>query len=179
HLKGNVSDRINNTGDADIIIGGPGEDYIKGGKDNDILVGGSVDLTDDGELIESTLTRDNEADLFVFYPDDGTNTIMDYELNTDVIYLLTGNAGTFLTDYITNYTVDDDIILCFDNTKVILKGIYSQSGVILNDTLLKEYAEMQSPVPGTSLNSTTATFTWSDVGADEYRLCISSYSISG
>ncbi|MCP4130946.1 MAG: hypothetical protein GY754_08190, partial [bacterium] len=46
HLKGNVSDRINNTGDADIIIGGPGEDYIKGGKDNDILVGGSVDLTD-------------------------------------------------------------------------------------------------------------------------------------
>ncbi|MCP4112104.1 MAG: hypothetical protein GY749_42350, partial [Desulfobacteraceae bacterium] len=116
------------TGDADIIIGGPGEDYIKGGKDNDILVGGSVDLTDGGELIESTLTPDNEADSFVFYPDDGTNTIMDYELNTDVIYLLTGNAGSWT--FFTEYTDDNDIIICFGNTKVILKGIYSQSGVI-------------------------------------------------
>ncbi len=137
YLTGNVSDRINDTGDADIIIGGPGEDYIKGGKDNDILVGGSVDLSDEGELIEDTLTPDNEADSFVFYMGDGTNTIMDYELNTDVIYILTGNVGTWT--FTTDYTDDNDIILRFGSsagvTRVILKGIDSKDDVILSNSL--------------------------------------------
>ncbi|MEM9091466.1 MAG: TIGR03118 family protein [Cyanobacteria bacterium P01_F01_bin.53] len=91
-------------GDDDIIFGGEGNDRIGGKAGNDILSGDAGDdfiWGDDGDDIimgvtgNDTLVGDNGSngqgsDLFVFGNGDGTDTIVDFEVNTDRIGLVEG-----------------------------------------------------------------------------------------
>lgn len=81
---GNGSDRIGGKGGNDRLYGEAGDDFIWGDDGDDIIFGG---------LGNDVLTGDNRSkgsgsDLFVFGSGDGTDTIMDFEVNIDRIGLV-------------------------------------------------------------------------------------------
>ncbi|MCP4110762.1 MAG: hypothetical protein GY749_35420, partial [Desulfobacteraceae bacterium] len=138
------------------------DDNLSGGPDEDILLGGEGN---------DTLTGEPGKDIFVIYGDDGTDTITDYEIGEDEIYFV---ASVEPLEYYTGNlqygtTEDNDAIVHFLNTHIIFKGIDDYSSIIKDKIL----SEMQSPVPGTSLNSTTATFTWGVTWVPTNTGCVS------
>ncbi|MCP4071252.1 MAG: hypothetical protein GY742_05860, partial [Hyphomicrobiales bacterium] len=152
--KGN--DRLEGKDYDDNLSGGEGNDTLTGGEGNDNLSGGEGNDTLTGGEGNDTLTGGPGEDSFVFYPGDGTNTIMDYELNTDVIYVLTENA---VVTRFSGYTaVNHDLIYDFSSTAgdviIILKGIHSQSGVRIR-TALPEYTYTAACPPLLKLPSVT------------------------
>ncbi|MEO0807747.1 MAG: serine hydrolase, partial [Cyanobacteria bacterium J06643_4] len=109
-LRGDRNDRSTQDGEPggnDIIFGGEGNDRIGGKAGNDILSGDAGDdfiWGDDGDDIimgvtgNDTLVGDNfsdgsGSDLFVFGNDDGTDTILDFEVGIDRIGLVEGELS--------------------------------------------------------------------------------------
>ena len=62
----------------DTIYGGAGDDFIYGGAGKDKIVGGEDD---------DTLTGGSGADIFYFWEDHGTDTVTDFNVAEDKIYL--------------------------------------------------------------------------------------------
>ncbi|MEL7072103.1 MAG: 5'/3'-nucleotidase SurE [Cyanobacteria bacterium J06581_3] len=106
-LRGDRNSRSAQTGEPggdDIIFGGAGRDRIGGKSGNDTLYGGADDdliWGDDGDDIiygglgNDTLTGDDfsggqGADTFVLAAGEGTDTIVDFEVGTDLIGLTSG-----------------------------------------------------------------------------------------
>ena len=72
------NDTIYGRGGWDTIYGGAGEDIIYGGAGSDRIVGGTGD---------DTLTGGRGRDIFYFWEDHGTDTITDFNVANDTIYL--------------------------------------------------------------------------------------------
>ena len=72
------NDTIYGRGGADIIYGGEGDDIIDGGAGRDYIVGGEGD---------DTLTGGSGSDTFYFWEDHGTDTVTDFSVAEDKIYL--------------------------------------------------------------------------------------------
>ena len=71
-------ERLFGDGGNDTIYGGAGEDIIYGGAGSDRIVGGTGD---------DTLTGGRGRDIFYFWEDHGTDTITDFNVANDTIYL--------------------------------------------------------------------------------------------
>ena len=72
------NDTIYGRGGWDIIYGGAGDDIIDGGAGRDSIVGGTGD---------DTLTGGSGSDIFYFWEDHGTDTVTDFNVAEDKIYL--------------------------------------------------------------------------------------------
>jgi len=124
-LRGDLNNRSPQDGEAggnDIIFGGEGSDRIGGKSGNDILSGDAGDdfiWGDDGDdilmgvagndiLVGDNFSDGSGSDLFVFGNGDGTDTILDFEVDIDRIGLVEGEL-TFA-----------DLILTQDGSAAVL-----------------------------------------------------------
>ncbi|MEL6468607.1 MAG: pre-peptidase C-terminal domain-containing protein [Cyanobacteria bacterium J06623_4] len=106
-LRGDLNDRSPQddvAGGNDIIFGGEGNDSIGGKAGNDILIGDAGDdmiwgdagddilmgVTGNDILVGDNFSNGSGSDLFVFGNDDGTDTILDFEVGIDRIGLVDG-----------------------------------------------------------------------------------------
>ena len=71
----------------DTLYGGSGDDFIAGGDGDDTIYGGTGDdqLWGDGTRSDIALAGATDADTFVFKPNDGSDTIQDFNINEDRI----------------------------------------------------------------------------------------------
>ncbi|EDX82844.1 FG-GAP repeat domain protein [Synechococcus sp. PCC 7335] len=83
---GNGSDRIGGKAGNDILIGDAGNDFIWGDDGDDILFGGTGNDT----LVGDNFSDGSGSDLFVFGAGDGTDTLLDFEVDIDRIGLVEG-----------------------------------------------------------------------------------------
>ncbi len=97
----------------DIIFGDDGDDLIRGGLGNDLLYG------DD-------FSGGSGADTFVLAAGEGTDTILDFEVGTDIIGLADGLTAEDLT--VTTASGSTTIALG-DETLAILEGVVSASEI--------------------------------------------------
>ena len=135
-LRGDDNNRSpqGNVGGNDIIFGGAGNDRIggKGGNDqlfgdegNDLLWGDDGDDLLRGGPGNDTLTGDDFSggqgiDTFILAIGEGTDTIVDFEVGTDLIGLTGG-----LT--VGQLTLSDNEISVGDETLAILNGVEASS----------------------------------------------------
>jgi hypothetical protein len=94
---GEENDFLNGNQGNDFLCGGAGNDTLHGGKENDVLNGGSGDDFLSGDLGNDTLMGGTGRDTFVFRVEDGSNTILDFELGQDLIGLASGLTFDQLT----------------------------------------------------------------------------------
>ena len=80
------SDRIGGKSGNDILSGDAGDDFIWGDSGDDIIMG----VTGNDILVGDNFSNGGGSDLFVFGNDDGTDTILDFEVGTDRIGLVEG-----------------------------------------------------------------------------------------
>ena len=79
-LTGDMGNDTLDGGDGhDYLMGGSGDDLLQGGSGDDILDGGTGDDTLAGGEGDDDLQGGAGADLFVFQPDDGDDTIGDFD----------------------------------------------------------------------------------------------------
>jgi hypothetical protein len=81
------------TGDGDVINGFQGNDTIRAGAGDDIVDGGADNDVIDGGAGNDTLIGGDGDDTFIYLPDDGLDTIRDFNF---------GNTGTLSDGDITN-----------------------------------------------------------------------------
>lgn len=76
----------------DRIDGGDGHDTLEGREGNDVLLGGRGDDRIAGGAGEDVMTGGEGADVFFWHREElgGTDTITDFELGVDYLYLPTG-----------------------------------------------------------------------------------------
>jgi Ca2+-binding RTX toxin-like protein len=82
---GSGSDRIGGKAGNDILSGDAGDDFIWGDDGDDIIIGGTGNDT----LVGDNMSGGSGSDLFVFGTGDGTDTILDFEVGSDRIGLIT------------------------------------------------------------------------------------------
>ena len=92
----------------DLMDGGTGDDYIKGGSGNDYLRGG------DGN---DTLTGGSGNDVFAFGPNDGNDTITDFDPQEDLLYFPGAEPGDLGVT-----TEGGNTIITFGDTTITLQG---------------------------------------------------------
>ncbi|MEO1396049.1 MAG: pre-peptidase C-terminal domain-containing protein [Cyanobacteria bacterium J06634_5] len=83
---GNGNDRIGGKSGNDILSGDAGDDFIWGDDGDDIIMG----VTGNDILVGDNFSNGSGSDLFVFGNDDGTDTILDFEVGIDRIGLVEG-----------------------------------------------------------------------------------------
>ena len=103
------NDRLVAEGGNDFANGGNGDDRVFGGIGNDVLLGASGNdrlFGEDGldRLVDGTgrdqMTGGSGNDIFVFYKDGKTDTVLDYEDNRDQIDLTEFGRGLEFSDLI-------------------------------------------------------------------------------
>ncbi|MEM8504358.1 MAG: calcium-binding protein, partial [Cyanobacteria bacterium P01_D01_bin.1] len=83
---GEGNDRIGGKSGNDILSGDAGDDLIYGDAGDDIIMG----VTGNDTLIGDNFSGGTGSDLFVFGNGDGTDTILDFQVNIDRIGLVAG-----------------------------------------------------------------------------------------
>jgi predicted outer membrane repeat protein len=94
---GEENDFLNGNQENDFLCGGAGNDTLHGGKNDDYLCGSTGDDFLRGDLGNDTLMGGEGRDTFVFRSEDGSNTILDFELGQDKIGLASGLTFDQLT----------------------------------------------------------------------------------
>ena len=139
---GSGNDSIKTSGTNSKVLGGAGNDLLNGGKGNDSLYGGAgADIlrggigndTLWGGAGNDSLYGDSGADIFIYKPNEGTDTIFDYE-SGDVLKILKTNGeegGTFK-----NATFSDDTLTLSisGGGKVIFDGVSAGDEININGT---------------------------------------------
>ncbi|MCA9242240.1 MAG: hypothetical protein KDA37_18645, partial [Planctomycetales bacterium] len=133
------NDTLNGNGDNDTINGGAGNDSIAGGDNIDLLYGGEGDDVIDGGNGKDTLvggagddflTGGDGSDDFMFFAQDGEDTVTDFDRNDgDMLYLsrdLVG-SGTTAAEVVNNAMLTaTGVDLTFDDGTIIhLEGLGS------------------------------------------------------
>jgi Ca2+-binding RTX toxin-like protein len=90
-------DVINGQGGNDTLLGLSGDDILRGGDGDDWLLGGRGDDTLRGGLGNDTVVGGQGIDTFVLAIGDGTDTITDFTVGTDLIGLANGLSFGQLT----------------------------------------------------------------------------------
>ncbi|MEM8504476.1 MAG: Ig-like domain-containing protein [Cyanobacteria bacterium P01_D01_bin.1] len=120
---GTGDDRIGGKSGDDILSGGEGDDLIYGDAGNDIIMG----VTGDDILIGDNFSGGTGSDLFVFGNGDGTDTILDFQVNIDRIGLVAGEL-TFEDLTITQSGSDASLgVTSTGETIAVLRGIQASS----------------------------------------------------
>ncbi|MEM8504153.1 MAG: histidine phosphatase family protein [Cyanobacteria bacterium P01_D01_bin.1] len=107
------NDRIGGKSGDDILSGDAGDDLIYGDAGDDILMG----VTGNDTLIGDNFSGGTGSDLFVFGNGDGTDTILDFQVNIDRIGLVEGEL------------VFDDLTITQDGNNTLL-GVVSSGEVL-------------------------------------------------
>lgn len=107
---GDRNDLLKGEDGNDKLYGQKGKDNLQGGKGADVLDGGKGN---------DTLSGDQGADIFVFGKNSGTDTVSDYQDNTDTLRLI-GHTGGFSDLDIRKQSGDK--IIDHDNGTIILEG---------------------------------------------------------
>jgi Ca2+-binding RTX toxin-like protein len=107
---GEENDFLNGNQENDFLCGGAGNDTLHGGKNDDYLCGSTGDDFLSGDLGNDTLMGGTGRDTFVFRSEDGSNTILDFELGQDKIGLASGLTFDQLT-------IDGDVNNTFIRTR--------------------------------------------------------------
>ena len=96
-VAGNGRDTLDGGTGNDTLLGGNSRDRLVGGAGNDRLVSGGGRDTLDGGAGDDTLTGGAGRDLFVLRPDEGEDTITDFDLGSDRLGLAAGLEFEALT----------------------------------------------------------------------------------
>ena len=96
-IGGEGHDFLNGNDGTDILCGDLGNDTLSGGSENDSLLGGSGDDFLSGDLGNDTLTGGTGSDTFVLQSDQGSDTILDFEVGVDLFGLAAGLSFEQLT----------------------------------------------------------------------------------
>jgi len=130
------SDWVNGNNQNDIVNGDSGNDTIHGGKNNDTLHGGSGDDFVYGDKGNDILFGDAGSDRFVFKNDFGSDSIEDFEVNTDIIAIsrsLVSDLDSLLSSI--NYSNNNAIINISDIGSINIKNI-TDNGLDVDDFTL-------------------------------------------
>ena len=94
---GDGNDTLDGGAGNDSLSGGAGADSLSGGAGNDILLGGAGNDTLWGGAGNDSLYGGNDTDTFIYRPNEGTDTIYNYESGKDILQILTssGAQGSF------------------------------------------------------------------------------------
>ncbi len=119
YLSGGAGDDLVKGGIGnDAVHGGDGDDTLKGGKGNDVLFGGNGD---------DSLTGGQGEDVFFFFPDEGSDTIEDFEDGTDLInFHVFGftDANDALSHFYEIGSADDNVVgFESDGMNITIKGV--------------------------------------------------------
>ncbi|NEQ68320.1 MAG: tetratricopeptide repeat protein [Symploca sp. SIO2D2] len=87
---GSGNDYLVGDADDDLLNGGTGDDTLLGGSGNDYLVGDADDDFLNGGAGNNQLIGGSGSDLFVLIPEEGINTIIDFDVAEDLIGLSGG-----------------------------------------------------------------------------------------
>ncbi|MEM8716294.1 MAG: hypothetical protein AAGE92_11050, partial [Cyanobacteria bacterium P01_G01_bin.4] len=93
----NGGNRLSGLGGVDLLRGRGGNDILSGGDDRDFLLGDNGNDVLLGGSGNDVLQGGDDADIFVLGQDNGTDTIVDFELGVDRIGLTGGIAVGDLT----------------------------------------------------------------------------------
>lgn len=106
---GDGDDSLYGNNGADILRGGTGNDTLAGGNGKDTLDGGKGMDTLEGGKGNDTLTGGAGADVFVFAANSGTDTVLDFTDEVDVLRI-SDHAGGFDSLTIADSGLDLEII---------------------------------------------------------------------
>ncbi len=81
------NDTLRGLGGRDKLFGGKGNDNLQGGNNKDIVKGGAGNDIIEGGKHDDTLFGGAGRDTFLFVPDAGSDTIMDFDISRDTIRL--------------------------------------------------------------------------------------------
>ncbi|NVO23987.1 calcium-binding protein [Donghicola mangrovi] len=133
------NDRLFGQAGDDTLSGGEGNDIIKGGSGNDSMAGDAGndrlfgqagdDIMDGGDgddrLVggsgNDTMTGGTGADVFVFEDADGDDTITDFEIGTDLLYIDAGDETAF--DELTVTAAGSDAVVDYSGGSITLTGV--------------------------------------------------------
>ena len=110
----------------DVLIGNDGNDNLAGHKGKDILIGGDGDDILAGGKGKDTLVGGDGADTFVFAGKSGKDTIVDFNVDTDVLQIKSTSKITSVEDVIGRASENkhgDTVINLGGGDKVVLKGV--------------------------------------------------------
>ena len=121
------ADQIEGLNGKDILNGGGGNDTLLGGNSQDILVGGDGDdslIGENGRDIldggpgSDTLTGGLGRDIFILRSDEGEDTIVDFQLGTDLINLKGGVDFGALTFSGNTIEIGEEILVTLNGMNV-------------------------------------------------------------
>jgi len=118
-LGGAARDKLYGGGNNDIIKGGNGSDRLVGGKGNDTLQGGYGRDALDGGKGNDSLKGGVGADSFTFKNNFGSDTILDFEDDIDVIKIKLAGINTVADALSRAANVGGDVVFDFDGGTVI------------------------------------------------------------
>ena len=104
-LGGDGKDDINGGGGVDIVLGNADNDTVQGGVAADFIIGGKGNDTLSGN-IASSVSYDLAPDTFLFKNCFGNDTITDFEIGWDAIFML-----DFAESDVTVKTVGQDVLI--------------------------------------------------------------------
>ena len=107
----------------DVIYGHVGDDMLYGGTEDDFMVGGEGDDILRGSLGYDDLTGGEGADKFVLVRGEVTDTIHDFEIDSDTIVLY---GGLTLEDISITQSSGDTMLDANDETLAVLRGINAE-----------------------------------------------------
>lgn len=130
-IGGSKNDSLYGRAGNDSIVGGKGNDKLYGSNGNDTLVGGKGNDTLWGDAGNDKLFGGAGNDVFIYKPNEGTDTIFDYD-SGDMLKILKSNGkdgGTFTNSSFKN----NKLTLAIDGGgKVIFEGVNSGDSFNIN-----------------------------------------------
>lgn len=137
---GHVSGTIDGGAGRDILIGADGADDLSGGDGDDALQGNDGRDILDGGLGDDTLTGGQDRDTFVFAPEFGHDTIIDFENNFDslVLYEAIWGGGKTAAQVLNQYAeiVSGSVVLDFADAGQITFSGFGTIETLANDIIL-------------------------------------------
>ena len=132
------NDTLDGGAGADTLNGGVGDDSLLGGAGNDSLYGGYDSDTLWGGAGNDTLTGGHSNNVFVYKPNEGTDTITDYyysNYSCDILQILKadGSEGGTFTD--SNFSGNKLTLMISGGGSVILEGVNANDKFNINGTV--------------------------------------------
>ena len=115
---------------SDAIYGRAGDDRLFGGEGDDFIVGGEGDDLLRGSLGYDNLFGGEGADIFVLVSGEETDTIHDFEIDSDTIVLY---GGLTLDDVSIGQSDNNTVLNANDETLAILNGVNADSLIAASD----------------------------------------------
>lgn len=109
---GSGNDSMSGDAGNDRLIGQAGDDIMDGGDGNDRLKGGSGN---------DTMTGGAGEDVFIFEDADGDDTITDFEIGVDLLYIDAGDETMF--EELTVSAVGEDAVIDYSGGTITLTGV--------------------------------------------------------